>query len=146
MSESARETRGGEGGGGARASRSAGAGSISSRLREACGDSSVAEVGERTGTHPETARRYLNGRSSPSIQFVLSVAEEFGVTCDWLLCGRGSPRVDRDHREILMADGVHALMERLFLRLDGLEGPVQDDRGGGSSPDGTDEDPMHRST
>lgn len=144
MSESARGIPGkGEGGG---TGRQAGPRSISSRLREACGDCSVAEVGERTGTHPETARRYLNGRSNPSIAFVLSVAEEFGVTCEWLLCGRGASRADRDRREILMADGVHALMERLFERLDQLDGRVQGGIGDGESPAGGDDEPMHRST
>ncbi|MFN7276041.1 MAG: helix-turn-helix domain-containing protein, partial [bacterium] len=37
----------------------------------------------------ETARRYVNGRSVPSVDFVARLAEASGVSVSWLITGNG---------------------------------------------------------
>jgi hypothetical protein len=63
--------------------------SVAERLRAACGGVSIRTVASRTGYHPETTRRYLQtGKISP--EFALAFCDEFGVSIEWLLTGRGN--------------------------------------------------------
>jgi len=65
-------------------------GTISTRVREACGGMSVAAVSRATGFHPETVRRYVRGQA-PSAEFLAALVDRMGVNPEWLLCGRGHP-------------------------------------------------------
>ena len=61
---------------------------VASRLRKVVRIATLREVGERTGTHPETVRRYLaNGRASA--HFLAALCRSFDVSPEWLLTGRG---------------------------------------------------------
>lgn len=74
------------------------------------------DISQITGVHPETVRRYLT-RTSPSIEFVVTVARHFGVSLDWLLLGTGPSRVaDVAHDHLAsapLADLVAVVEERL---------------------------------
>lgn len=63
---------------------------LAARLRSAASGCPVKTVADRTGTHPETVRRYLqNGRVCA--RFLAEFGEAFGVSLDWLLTGRVEP-------------------------------------------------------
>lgn len=61
---------------------------LHARLERLVGGLSNAEVARRTGVHSESVRRYRRG-AEPSARFLAAVCEAFGVSGDWLLCGRG---------------------------------------------------------
>jgi transcriptional regulator with XRE-family HTH domain len=60
------------------------------RLRLVVGKRSNREVGEITGCHPETVRRYLTGQA-PSVEFVRLLAEKTNTDVGWLVSGRAQP-------------------------------------------------------
>jgi hypothetical protein len=67
-------------------------------------------VADLTGTHPETARRYLRGLADPPPAFVAAFCQGLGVNSAWLLLGDGEPHVDhgaaaaslRSHKQSLV--------------------------------------------
>lgn len=61
---------------------------LRARLREAAGGAPFVEIGRRTGTHPETVRRYLR-HGLPTTEFVAAFSLAYAVPSDWLL-GLGS--------------------------------------------------------
>jgi helix-turn-helix protein len=75
-------------GGSAARGKGPGPATLAGRLRDVAGPLTFREVGELTGTHPENARRYLQG-GSVSLNFVRNFCRAFGVSADWLLEGRG---------------------------------------------------------
>jgi hypothetical protein len=46
------------------------------------------EIGQLTNTHPENARRYMQGMAV-SLGFIRNFCKAFNVSADWLLEGRG---------------------------------------------------------
>src|SRR5262245_29197288 len=58
------------------------------RLDEVVGTMSVNEISDKTGVHWESIRRYLK-HGPPSAEFIKAVCEEYKVSADWLLVGRG---------------------------------------------------------
>lgn len=58
------------------------------RLREVLKELTCREVGEMTGVHPESVRRYLQGRA-PNADFLLSLCSAMGLNGHWLLTGQG---------------------------------------------------------
>ena len=65
------------------------ASTLAGRLRAVAGPMTFREVGEATGTHPENARRYLQG-GSVGLKFLRNFCKAFNVRADWLLEGTGS--------------------------------------------------------
>lgn len=61
---------------------------INDRVHIAVGKMTYKKLGQLTDTHPETVRRYMNGYA-PSAKFLANIAQEFGVSGEWLLTGRG---------------------------------------------------------
>lgn len=64
------------------------------RLREVLKDLTCREAGEMTGVHPESVRRYLQGRA-PNADFLLSLCMAMGLNGHWLLTGQG-PMLAKD--------------------------------------------------
>lgn len=62
---------------------------MTQRLIEITGDNSYREIARRTGFHAETVRRYMQGTSKQSVEFVSTVAREFNADDSVLL--RGHP-------------------------------------------------------
>lgn len=65
---------------------------LGKRLRELRGRKRQAEMAEILGIPPERANyisRYEKGTHAPRLDFLVRVAEKFGVTLDWLIIGRG---------------------------------------------------------
>jgi transcriptional regulator with XRE-family HTH domain len=60
------------------------------RMRMVVGGRSFAAVSRATGFNDETVRRYLSG-GRVSVDFIIALAERYGVSADWLLLGRGHP-------------------------------------------------------
>jgi|GEM_PF-1086408 len=94
------------------------------RLRAAVGARTFREVGELTGTHHETVRRYLGG-TPPSVEFLSGLCSALGISGEWLLTGRGPMRrVEvRMHalREATASDLVAAMAATLERTLDRVE-------------------------
>jgi len=67
------------------------ANTLSGRLRAVAGDATFQEVGKKTGSHPENARRYLSG-GSVGLKFLKSFCNAYKVRADWLLEGTGEQR------------------------------------------------------
>ncbi len=85
------------------------------RLRLVVGNRSNREVGEITGCHPETVRRYLTGQA-PSVEFVRLLSEKTNTDAGWLVSGRAQP-VDPSK---LLAE-----IEQLANRLAAVEGQLR---------------------
>lgn len=103
---------------------------IIDRLKVICAGRSAAVIGGLSGTHAETARRYLNGASTPNPAFLAALCDAFGVSEAWLLCGRGETyrdggphRVHVTPREALVA--VRAALCELQARLTALESMLE---------------------
>ena len=58
------------------------------RLDEVVGQESVNQISDKTGVHWESIRRYLK-HGPASAEFIKAVCEEYKVSADWLLVGRG---------------------------------------------------------
>lgn len=58
------------------------------RLDEVVGTESVNDISKKTGVHWESIRRYLK-HGPASAEFIKAVCEEYKVSADWLLVGRG---------------------------------------------------------
>ncbi|MGH7242143.1 MAG: hypothetical protein ACREJD_01850 [Phycisphaerales bacterium] len=71
---------------------------IRDRLKAALKGESCRTIGHRTGTHPETVRRYLSS-GHPSVEFLGAVARGYDISCNWLLLGAGpvKPQDTVDH-------------------------------------------------
>ncbi|HED53252.1 MAG TPA: hypothetical protein ENJ00_03510 [Phycisphaerales bacterium] len=101
------------------------------RMLAAVGERTYRRIGEITGTHPETVRRYLQGQS-PSVEFISSMCTALGINGQWMLTGEGAMRVadatthalqHADPGEILAA--IAGTLDRLGERIDRLELFVQ---------------------
>lgn len=70
----------------------------------------------RTGTHPETVRRYL-ADGHPSVTFVSKVARVYGISCEWLLLGTGPVRPHDVAEEVLRATPLPGLLRSIAEKL-----------------------------
>ncbi len=61
---------------------------LQSRLASAVGSRTCREIGELTGVHAESVRRYLQGRS-PSAEFLVELCRSLKLNGHWLLTGEG---------------------------------------------------------
>jgi len=100
---------------------------LHARLTAVVGERTYRRVGELTGTHPETVRRYMQGQA-PSAEFLVGVCRALGVNGNWLLTGQGPRRVDEIRAEALgQADAGELLtaisntLTALIERVDRLE-------------------------
>ncbi|MEQ8769713.1 MAG: hypothetical protein RIB60_04295 [Phycisphaerales bacterium] len=72
---------------------------IRDRLKQVFEHRTYREIGDLTGVHPETVRRYmLEGRCS--VAFLNQVAECTLTNGDWLLTGRGYRQLEKDARDM----------------------------------------------
>ena len=101
---------------------------IHDRLREIVGNTPLDQLAELSDVHPETVRRYLNGKSTPSVLFVIAVCERFNVNSQWLLTGDGAPRdgeqTKRAVKKASSEDLLNAIadaLERLTNRVEQME-------------------------
>ncbi len=100
---------------------------LQQRLRAVAGHRSYREIGEMTGTHPETVRRYMLGQA-PSVEFLSAFSAALQVNGEWLLTGRGpTQRGDirahalREANPSELLSAVAATLERLMDRVERLE-------------------------
>lgn len=84
-------------------------------------------IGDLTGTHPETVRRYMQGQS-PSVEFVAALAGALSLSAEWLLTGRGPMKQEDAKNHALqnakatdLLSAVATTMERVIERVDRLE-------------------------
>jgi len=100
---------------------------LHARLAIAAGDRAYRHLGELTGTHPETVRRYMQG-AAPSVEFIAALIRALGLNSNWLLSGEGpmlardlaSATLDRASPSELLRRTATEL-ESLGARLDQLE-------------------------
>jgi hypothetical protein len=61
------------------------------RMRTVVGPVTLKEIGVRTGTHPENARRYMSaGLPGEGLRFLRAFCKTYNVSADWVLEGKGS--------------------------------------------------------
>ena len=60
---------------------------LANRLAKTFEGHSVRSVGQQTGYHPETIRRYIQGASTTPADFVGRIVNEFGVSSHFILTG-----------------------------------------------------------
>lgn len=101
------------------------------RILAAVGDRTYRRVGELTGTHPETVRRYLQGQS-PSVDFVMALCGALSISGQWLLTGEGPMRAADAKQHALqnanpgeLLSAIAGTLDKLTVRLDRLELFVQ---------------------
>lgn len=92
---------------------------IHERIADVVVGMTFAELGAITECNAETARRYVNGDSVPSIQFVARLAQVTDVSLRWLVTGEG-PRYDRrsielDLQELSLRELFSAIGDRVGL-------------------------------
>lgn len=89
---------------------------IRTRLKSALAGESCRAIGIRTGTHPETVRRYLSV-GHPSVEFLCGIARGYDISCDWLLLGVGPvkprDRVDDAMRAAPLSRLLRGVSEKL---------------------------------
>ena len=90
---------------------------VSARLRMVCESMRIAEVARRTGSHPETVRRYMSGHAA-SVSFLVRFCEVMDVSADWLLLGRGSPSALDAVQEQLARASAQELCAALAARIE----------------------------
>jgi transcriptional regulator with XRE-family HTH domain len=106
--------------------------SLHERMRLAVGEhATYRQVSDRTGTHAETVRRYMQGQA-PSVEFVAALCRVFGISADWLLTGRGPMKAADLKGHVLGESSAGELftavaenLEGLLARVDRLERYVQ---------------------
>lgn len=90
---------------------------LAQRLREAVGNDSAARVAERTRFGIYGVRRHLRGTGVPSLPFLITVSQVYGVSLEWLGTGRGMRREGDYARALLgtatLSELAHAIEDRL---------------------------------
>jgi len=89
---------------------------FSDRLNELCDEDGIPPkgknrqklVGERFSVSQKGARKWLEGEGFPDMEKCLEIAEEFNVTVEWLLTGRGPKRVARAPMPVFTHEEVAA--------------------------------------
>lgn len=61
------------------------------RIVVATADHNLRSIGELTGIHAETVRRYRIGATPPSVIFLQRLCTELDISAQWLLLGQGPP-------------------------------------------------------
>ena len=90
---------------------------VSARLRTVCESMRIAEVARRTGSHPETVRRYMSGHAA-SVSFLVRFCEAMDISADWLLLGRGAARQSDAMQDQLARASAQELCAVLAARID----------------------------
>ena len=99
---------------------------ICERLQEICAGESYRVVGERTGTHPESARRYVRGESWPTLRFIIEVSDKYGKPIDYIVNGESAAGSSRTDEEVIAAADSELLVNEITHRLNTRE-PLADD-------------------
>lgn len=86
---------------------------IAHRLVEITGDHSYREVARRTGFHAETVRRYLQGASKQSVEFISAVVREYDADASVLLRGEARAPSEEALRMCKTSDLIGELSRRL---------------------------------
>jgi hypothetical protein len=106
---------------------------INDRLLAAAGRFSYREIGDMTGIHPETVRRYMNG-DPPSAEFLATFCAGMGISVDWMLFGQGSMSSASAIRQSLALVSEGALFAGLAATIRGA--PLRTPEQGSDADDG----------
>ncbi len=88
------------------------------RVMQACEGLSLSHIAEFTGYHPETARRYLRGKSKMPLVFAARVASALGLSTQWLLHGTGPMLASDPRARALCTLTLEEIFAELAQRLD----------------------------
>ncbi len=97
------------------------------RLRIAAANRTYRNIGEMTGTHHETVRRYMTGQP-PAVDWLSRFCAVMGVSTEWVITGKG-PMKRSDARAHALSEAnisellaaMSKMLERLMERVDRLE-------------------------
>ena len=63
------------------------------RLLQICGERSQRQFARDLGVGLHVVNRYLNGITTPQVDFLVTLCLKEGVSADWVLLGRGKARL-----------------------------------------------------
>jgi transcriptional regulator with XRE-family HTH domain len=92
---------------------------LHTRLIAAVDGRSYREIGDLTGVHPETVRRYMQGQA-PSVDFLTNLCRALGLSGTWLLTGDGVMHVSETKRAALDEAEAPELFTAMAGTLGGL--------------------------
>ena len=81
---------------------------------------SQSELAQRLQVSPSAIGMYEQGRREPPAELLVAMAEEFGVSTDFLLTGKSSVMDTMDMAHLLQTR-LEALQRRLTRRVQGLD-------------------------
>jgi transcriptional regulator with XRE-family HTH domain len=67
---------------------------MSRRLLRICGARSQRQFAHDLGVNQQIVHRYLNGITTPQVDFLITLSLKEGVSADWVLLGRGTARLE----------------------------------------------------
>lgn len=77
--------------------------SVSSRLRKYCEENRITQEGLRSKGFGsiQTINNYINGNTEPKASFLEKFIQDFKISADWLMTGRGTPiyKIEKDEDE-----------------------------------------------
>ncbi len=101
------------------------------RIHSVVGHVTYRSLGDATGQHPETVRRYMQGQS-PSVEFLAALCARYDISAQWLLTGQGAMKQSAARAQALkeanpaeLLSAVAAALEKLTLRVDRIEVFIQ---------------------
>jgi hypothetical protein len=94
------------------------------RIVAVAGDRTFRHLGELTGIHPETVRRYMTGQA-PSTEFLTGLCRGLGINGDWMLTGRGPMRVADVQMHALREAAPPDLLSALAFAIEALINRVE---------------------
>ena len=101
------------------------------RLESATKGRTYRALGDATGIHPETVRRYMQGQA-PSVEFVTALCAALELNAQWLLTGEGPMHAHEARRHALreadpgeLLGAVASTLEALRERMNRVEVYVQ---------------------
>lgn len=91
------------------------------RLGEATGGRSHAQIAKELDMSSETVRRYRAGKSAPSVEFLRRLAIVYGINLNWLLLGTGSENSKDDSRRVIRVASPTELCLELARQMDSMD-------------------------
>lgn len=89
------------------------------RLKHVAGSKTYRQIGDLTGTHPETVRRYMQGQS-PSVEFLASLCSKLGISGEWILTGNGAARLGDAKASVLKSADPGELLSAMAGTIEGM--------------------------
>ena len=89
--------------------------SLSKRLAAACEGNSYRSIGQKTGYHPESIRRYFNGVGKIPAEFIGQLVSEYDLNAHFILSGEFHAPDDSDLLLVATDRLINELGRRILM-------------------------------